>query len=50
MGGITSWNIYGEAFAFSEFSIKLECHDTKGAEFEDKICVNDLVLLWLWLN
>lgn len=30
MGGITSWNIYGEAFAFPEFSIKLEWHDTKG--------------------
>lgn len=30
MGEITSWNIYREVFAFAEFSIKLECHDTKG--------------------
>lgn len=40
----------GEAFAFAEFSIRLECHDTKGVGSEDKICVNDLVFLWLWLN
>lgn len=34
----------------SPSSIKPECHDTKEAESEDKICVNDLVFLWLWLN